>query len=157
MLIRDDLEWTGCDNCNELLDICRDKSMNVVFSDIRTLPFADNQFDNVISIAVLHHISTFEDRVKACQELVRVAKPSSKIFIQVWKDSGVKNKKFQPINDDGDYFVTWTKQETNIILKRFYHMFGAEEIDLLVSKLNNVKLEKKFIEAENWIFILVKI
>jgi len=161
MAIRDDIEWAGCDICEELLDICRSKGFKNVFqADLRNIPAENDSYDNTITVAVVHHIATFEGRVKACQELVRVTKPGGKIFIQVWQDLGVRNKKFQPIDpdkDNGDYFVTWTMRDNpDRVLKRYYHMFKEPEIDQLVGSLDGVTLVEKKVEAKNWVVILEK-
>ena len=41
------------------------------------VPFRNDSFDLVISIAVLHHISTQERRLQAISECVRVCKPGT--------------------------------------------------------------------------------
>lgn len=43
-----------------------------------------NLFDAVISIGVIHHMSTEKRRTKAIQELARILKPGGKIMIYVW-------------------------------------------------------------------------
>ena len=154
MIVRDDLKWTGCDICPELLDICRNRNLNVVEADIRYLPFDNNTFDASMSVAVIHHIDTFEGRLKAVDELIRVTKTSGKIFIQVWQDTDLENNKFQKINSHGDYYITWT--QNNEIIKRFYHMFKEDEVDRLIDKLVGIKIIKKYIEASNWIILLEK-
>ena len=175
MTIRNDLQWTGCDISSGLLTICKDKGFdNVLECDVRNLPFDNDTFDNLISIAVVHHISDFQERVKACQEFIRVVKPGGKIFIQVWQNKFVSNNKFVPINgigDDGEYFVTWSKNQKicnldhnndprkdkkNNVKKRYYHMFDDKEIDKLIDNLNDIIVEKKFIEANNWVVVLIK-
>lgn len=155
MLVREDLEWVGCDICPQLLDICRDRNLNVIEADVRHLPFESDSFDATISIAVIHHIDTFDGRLLAINELVRVTKHGGQIFIQVWEDTGLENHKFQKINDTGDYYVTWKTNDS--VIKRFYHMFREEEIDNLVDRIIGVKLLKKYIEANNWIILLEKI
>ncbi|CAF0712529.1 unnamed protein product [Brachionus calyciflorus] len=56
----------------------------VVICDNLYLPFRSNLFDAVISIGVIHHLSTPKRRIKAIQELVRILKPGGKIMIYVW-------------------------------------------------------------------------
>lgn len=156
MLIRNDLKWIGCDICPELLDICRSRELNVLEADIRKLPFASNFFDNVISVAVIHHIDTFDERVKSVQEMIRVTKLGGKIYFQVWQDVGIENKKFQRINDNGDFYVSWKASE-NESIKRFYHLFKEYEIDQLLEALKGIKILKKYIEVKNWVVLLEKI
>ena len=54
----------GIDFSDSLLKICKSKDLDVLNSDIRNLPFENNTFDNTISIAVIHHLSTNEDSYK---------------------------------------------------------------------------------------------
>lgn len=158
MTIRDDINWTGCDISEGLLNICRERGFeNVFWADLRDISRDDNTFDNVISVAVVHHISTFEGRVKACQELIRVCKPGGKIFIQVWQDLGVNNDKFQPINDDGDYYVTWKSKDGTEVTPRFYHMFKEDEIERLIDSLKDIKVIKTLVEVKNHVIILEKV
>ncbi|ARF09905.1 methyltransferase [Indivirus ILV1] len=157
MLIRKDLNWIGCDFCPQLLEICKKKSLNVLEADIKNLPFQDNYFDNCICIAAVHHLSSFNDRVKACQELIRVTKSKGKILIQVWKDQGLNNNKFKKIEnrEEGDYLISWT-QDNKTVIQRFYHLYTDGEIDRLLSKLYGINVLDKYIEAGNWIFVLEK-
>lgn len=156
MTFRDDLLYTGCDMCQQLLNICSKKNKwNLVKCDIRNLPFENNAFDNSMSIAVIHHLSHAIDRLRACEEIVRITKPGGKIFIEVWSDGdefSKSDKKFKKLNDDGDYIVMWKGK-----YERFYHMFRENEINKILSNLTNVKLIEKKHEANNWIIILEKI
>jgi ubiquinone/menaquinone biosynthesis C-methylase UbiE len=46
--------------------------MQVLISDNMALPYRDESFDAVLSIAVIHHIATTERRVRAIRELARI-------------------------------------------------------------------------------------
>jgi ubiquinone/menaquinone biosynthesis C-methylase UbiE len=43
--------------------------------DTLRLPYRSDAFDVVLSIAVLHHLSTKERRLQALSELLRITKP----------------------------------------------------------------------------------
>lgn len=43
-----------------------------------------NYFDAVVSIGVIHHLSTEKRRIRALQELERILRPGGKIMIYVW-------------------------------------------------------------------------
>jgi ubiquinone/menaquinone biosynthesis C-methylase UbiE len=45
------------------------------------LPFADDTFDVVLSVAVLHHIAEAEAVRRTLSEMVRVAKPSGRVLV----------------------------------------------------------------------------
>lgn len=85
--------FIGLDSCEELLNIVRTKAksynktniIDLVNASITDIPFEDKTFDAIISIAVIHHIETFTDRVRAFDELIRVCKPGGKVLITVWQ------------------------------------------------------------------------
>jgi len=74
----------GCDNCKELLEIAAARDSEVSVGDCLELPFRTAVFDSVISIAVMHHLSTVERRVKAIDELCRITRPGGTLLVYVW-------------------------------------------------------------------------
>jgi SAM-dependent methyltransferase len=59
------------------------------------LPLKDKSVDAAICIAVLHHLSTTERRLRCIQELVRIVQPGGLINIQAWameQDEGSRRK-----------------------------------------------------------------
>ena len=52
--------------------------------DNLALPFRDESFDAVLSIAVVHHFATTERRVNALKELARVLRIGGRLVISVW-------------------------------------------------------------------------
>lgn len=148
MQIRKSIDIIGCDLSETLLEICRDKGLNVVKANIIDLPFKNESFDAVICIAVLHHLSTYERRLLAFNELFRVVKPGGKIYIEVWAYEQKLSKKFISVeNTDKDYFVTWDNK-----YKRFYHLFDKDEMIKMFSPMNaDIEYTK-----DNWVAILTK-
>lgn len=100
MILRPDLNFIGCDTSQTLLDICKEKGLNVIKSNIVKLPFDDNHFDAIICVAVLHHLCTFERRKLAVEEFMRVLKPGGKLFIEVWAYEQNLTQKFIKISSD---------------------------------------------------------
>jgi len=47
-------------------------NIQVITCDNLSLPYKDDCFDAVLSIAVIHHIATTERRVRAIRELARI-------------------------------------------------------------------------------------
>lgn len=154
MEIRDDLIQIGCDNSEKLVDICKNKNLNVILSDIKILPFNDNSFDNVICIAVIHHLSTKENRINALKELLRVLKPKGCLLFQVWAREQQLNEKFIKLNEDNDYFVTW--KDNGRIVNRYYHLFTEKELDDLLLQIDDIKIIIKIFEKNNWSFEIEK-
>ena len=81
---RSDLKTFGCDITQGFIDICLSKNLNVQLCDVTCLDYPNDYFDNTMSVAVLHHLSTKERRINGIEELVRVTKEGGSIFIEVW-------------------------------------------------------------------------
>ena len=74
----------GCDNCVNLLTLAKSSSSFLLQADTTNLPYVSNAFDAVISIAVIHHLSSEERRVVAIKEMMRVLRPGGRILVYVW-------------------------------------------------------------------------
>lgn len=144
----------GCDICPNLLEIAKSKGHNVTCCDALNLSYPNNFADVVISIAVIHHLTTQERRLKAIEEMFRILKPNGKMLIYVWAKECDHNNK----NDSGDYFVGWAKnREDNKDYKRYYHFFEKEEIIELCLKAGECNIEDVYMDhGENWAVILKK-
>jgi ubiquinone/menaquinone biosynthesis C-methylase UbiE len=135
--MRGDYVWTGCDASEKLVNVCIGKQLNVSIADACNLPYKDESFDAVISIAVIHHLSTVERRIQAVSEITRVLKPGGTCFITVLKSSKSCNKTFKLGG-----------------VKRYYHLFEDGEFDKLVDKrLNIVSVSSNRL---NWYYTLIK-
>jgi ubiquinone/menaquinone biosynthesis C-methylase UbiE len=89
-----DVKLFGLDLSKEMLKNCQDnlirwkKDAAIFLGNAENLPFADNSFD-----VVFHSggINFFNDRAKAIREMIRVAKPGSRILIADETEEYVKN------------------------------------------------------------------
>ena len=72
--------FTGVDNCNSFIEICKKKGLYAIKTDMTNLPFEDNTFDAIISIASFHHLATVERRIAALEEMNRVLKPGGRFL-----------------------------------------------------------------------------
>ena len=138
-----DIKVIGIDFCDRLLNICKEKVLNVKYADVRNIPFENNTFDYVISIAVIHHLSIESDRRKAIDEMLRVCKPNGKILVSVWALEQDKNSRFKFTL--GDNIVKW--DDTT----RYYHIHSKDTITDLLKSYN---VESIFLDKGNWYFII---
>ena len=141
-----DIKVIGIDFCDKLLNICKEKVLNVKYADVRNIPFQNNTFDYVISIAVIHHLSIESDRRKAIDEMLRVCKPNGKILVSVWALEQDKNSRFK--FRLGDNIVKW--DDTT----RYYHIHSKDTITDLLKSYN---VESIFLDKGNWYFIIKNI
>lgn len=146
MLYRTDCYNYGCDFSSELVDICLGKNLNVIEGDILEIPFEDNQFNYTICIAVIHHLSTREKRIKAIEELKRVTKKGGQILILVWALEQGKESRRKFVKQEN--FVDWKDKKGNLLGKRYYYVFKENELETLVN--NSELIEKSFYEKGNW-------
>ncbi|KAM9853857.1 putative tRNA methyltransferase 9B [Aulostomus maculatus] len=92
----------GCDVCRPLVDSAWSQGHEVQMCDGLHLPYRDGCFDAVLSIAVIHHLSTKERRIRAIKEMARTLRVGGRIMIYVWAMEQ-KRRKFEK----QDIFVPW--------------------------------------------------
>ncbi|XP_060902995.1 probable tRNA methyltransferase 9B [Labrus mixtus] len=92
----------GCDVCRPLVDYAWSQGHEVQMCDSLHLPYRDGCFDAVLSIAVIHHLSTKERRIRAIKEMARTLRVGGRIMIYVWAMEQ-KRRKFEK----QDIFVPW--------------------------------------------------
>jgi ubiquinone/menaquinone biosynthesis C-methylase UbiE len=156
--------FIGLDTCQELLNIIKTKIkiktkpniIDLVCASVTDLPFNNQQFDAVMSIAVIHHIKNFADRVRAFEELIRVCKSGGKVLITVWQmennqiyldgiDIEILNETTENVTEfSGDKLIRWKRQDmkkgiTIGEMFRFYHFYSEDEVKYMISYC-----EKKF-------------
>uniref|UniRef100_UPI0037E76DCA probable tRNA methyltransferase 9B n=1 Tax=Semicossyphus pulcher TaxID=241346 RepID=UPI0037E76DCA len=100
--INQDVFKLGCDVCRPLVDFAWSQGHEVQMCDGLHLPYRDGCFDAVLSIAVIHHLSTKERRIRAIKEMARTLRVGGCIMIYVWAMEQ-KRRKFEK----QDIFVPW--------------------------------------------------
>ncbi|XP_017849731.1 uncharacterized protein LOC108604686 [Drosophila busckii] len=74
----------GVDRCYRLNKVAHERGGEVALCDNLELPFRDDSFDAVLSLAVVHHFATTERRVRALRELARILRIGGRVVITVW-------------------------------------------------------------------------
>uniref|UniRef100_A0A8C3SU69 Methyltransferase type 11 domain-containing protein n=1 Tax=Chelydra serpentina TaxID=8475 RepID=A0A8C3SU69_CHESE len=92
----------GCDYCFPLVESARNDGHEVMVCHSLYLPYRNECFDVVLSIAVIHHFSTKERRVRAIKEMARTLRVGGQMMIYVWAMEQ-KRRKFEK----QDVFVPW--------------------------------------------------
>jgi ubiquinone/menaquinone biosynthesis C-methylase UbiE len=151
--------FIGVDTCEELLNIVRTKAikqnktniLDLILGSVTNLPFKNQQFDGVMSIAVVHHIKSFSKRIKAFEELIRVCKKGAQVLITVWQmennptyfdglDENAATDEKAPYL--GDKLIRWKHQDIKRGLTigemyRFYHFYSEDEVKYMISYCEN--------------------
>ena len=155
MLYRKDLLFKGIDFSIKLVEICKNKNLDVIESSMTNIPYFDNTFDGIIMIASYHHLSTDTERKSTLDEIYRILKKDGRILIVVWAIEQPNDSKFNFTKSDE--LVSWTSIKNNKIYYRYYHIYSEGE---LVKEINKLKpefiIEYEYLEKGNWIVCLRK-
>jgi ubiquinone/menaquinone biosynthesis C-methylase UbiE len=142
------IQYTGIDFSKELIAIAKENRGDkgkFMYANALSLPFEDNSFDVVFSIAVLHHIPSRKNRVRFVSEIYRVLKPKGVCVVTSWNTLQWKFAKqhakhfFKKIFtfsklDFGDIIIPFGKKKR----KRYVHSLTKQGIKKLF-KENNFK------------------
>lgn len=143
-LSRKDIKFKGMDFSTEFVKICLSKGLDVIEGNILNIPFNSDYFDNVICIAVVHHLSEQYDRIKAIQELVRITKPGGKILIYVWAFNQPENSKRKfKTNDE---MVPYKKINGEVYF-RYYHLYNKGELEDDIHNAGNAGSNINIVES----------
>lgn len=153
----------GSDRSAGLIDICSQRGFEVALMDTLRLPYRSDAFDVVLSIAVLHHLSTKERRLQALSELLRITKPGGRVLIYVWalEQEDDSKRKFK----EQDVLVPWcippTKEDKQagkgmVVHNRYCHLYMKGELrDLCLQELDaRCEVVEDYYEHSNWCLLL---
>ncbi len=114
-------------------------TVSLSLAEVSHLPYPDQTFDWIISVATYHHIKGSEERQAALSELRRVLKPGGEAFITVW-NRGQPRFWFKP----RELAVPWRQRDKT--LYRYYYLFSYPELEGLVKKAG-LEVLKSFPES----------
>jgi len=147
----------GTDRSMGLLAVAADRGHSVFLADSLRLPVADMAVDAVISIAVVHHFSTYLLRLQAVSELRRVLKPNGLALIYVWA-----KEQTERTFETQDVLVPWHFQPEGEkaapqgeVFQRFYHVFVQGELEQLVQAAG-LQVHKSYYDHSNWCVVCRK-
>tara|TARA_B100001175_G_scaffold259166_1_gene227808 strand:- start:7182 stop:7805 length:624 start_codon:yes stop_codon:yes gene_type:complete len=147
------LKFIGIDNCDKFVNICKEKGLNVLNSNITDVNLSNKIADGLICIAVFHHLSTYEHRIQALREIKRLVKPGGKILLSVWSiNQPLKTRR--KFNDYGNNIVIWNSYGK--IFERYYYIFKIDEIKNLFRLVGLSLISHKY-SCGNEVFTLVRL
>lgn len=168
-LLKDlDIKYIGIDSSEKLISLAKKKYPNYEFlkADALKLPFENNSFDKVISIAVLHHIPSRKLRLQFLKEIKRVLKPNGKLVLTIWNLWQLMFFKYhwkyfvlkitgRSKLDFFDIFYPWKDQDRNVIAQRYIHCCTSLGLRIyaLAAGLRNLDL---FIVKKRTTFLIAK-
>lgn len=152
-------EYFGTDVSENLINIAKKKYPNENFQTTQALklPFSDNYFDIIYSIAVLHHIPSNDFRLEFLQEAKRVLKIGGIFVLTVWKPKD-KQESFLKIKfslkkifglasglDFRDVIEPWFDNNKG---ERYFHCFTEAELTRLLRQAGFEILKSGTIQNE---------
>lgn len=160
--IRNDLDTYALDNCEQFITIVNNKypGVKTYLSDVSNTPLPSNYFDSIISVAVIHHMATYERRLEMINEIGRILKFGGKCIVTAWATEQTHTKtliKSQKISDQNDYLIPWQDQKTGVTSHRFYHLFVENELNQLIEMNPNLKIISTNFEKDNWNVLFEKV
>lgn len=163
------IEYVGLDNSERLIMAAKEKYPIQDFQvfDGFNIPFADNYFDIIYCIAVLHHIPSKHLRGEFIKEAARVLKPGGKLILTVWYFWQKKSywrlffkftlKKLigKSEMDFFDIKQPWFKKA-----ERYFHLFRKNELRNLFEetgfKIEQLNIFSRGSENKNFLVIVKK-
>lgn len=163
------VEYVGIDVSQKLIDLAKSRFPERKFVKVSSqhmLPFSDNFFNKIISIAVFHHFPE-EHAEKTAKELYRITKPDGTVIITVWNlwqskfkkyilDPGMLYKKilgktelgFKDIyipfkNNKGETFSRFHRAYTKKDLIKIFQRAGFERFKVKLVNNKNILIEAK--------------
>ena len=159
-------QYVGVDVSQKLIDIAKIKYPNYIFKKIsgsQKLPYPDNNFNLVYSIAVFHHLPSEMLRKEIAEELYRVTKPGGRIIITVWnlwQRRYLKNIFQNYLNkliyggklDWNDCYISF-KNNKGEIFNRYHHAFTKRELKNLFNVAGFSIVKCELIDKRNILLI----
>jgi len=162
-LFNNKVKYTGIDISENLVEKAKTKYGNhFKVGDILSLPFSNEYFDSVWSIAVFHHVPSKELRIKALKEINRVLKKNGELIITCWNLYQPRyyklllkfffSKLFGSKLDFKDVFIPWKR----VNVDRYYHAFTKKELKrLFINSGFKIKELKYLIRKNKKVNILI--
>ncbi len=162
----------GFDISKNLLDICKNKGLNVYYQDVLNMN-VNKKYNKIISIAVLHHLQTFDEQIVAINNLYNCLDSRGKLLISFWskeksiqdiedtnyKNGIAKSSIFKNTKSDsrdfvvGANYVDWKLDKENII-KRYYYIHDYNSIRKLAE---NITVNHTITwEQQNWFILFTR-
>ena len=139
------IKYFGVDSSEKMIEIAREKNQEgdprFEVVEALDLPFSENTFDKIYSIAVLHHIPSSNFRSDFVKEIKRVLKPKGKVILTVWNLAQINRWpliKYTILRlfgkselGSGDVFCPWKNPEGKVLARRYVHCFSKPELEEL--------------------------
>ena len=144
---------------------------SVLVADVLDLPHRLSYYDFVISIAVVHHLSTESRRIQSLGAIIECLKPTKnsaeggKALIYVWALEQKDSRRGWDKSHEQDVMVPWVMKNpkkkpqsatdssngfgTEITYHRYYHLYREGELERNILEAGGIVLDSGY-EKDNW-------
>ena len=138
---------------------------SAILADTLSLPHPFFAFDFVISIAVIHHLSTAERRIQAVRSILSMLRKSitgssdagGKALFYVWALEQKNSRRGWDRGDDQDVMVPWVmksdaqgaSEDNTKTYHRYYHLYQQGELEHDILLAGGVLIDSGY-EKDNW-------
>jgi len=152
-----DCKMVGTDTCQNFVDMCQSQNLNVYNNNILNLYFDDSSFDNLICIAVFHHLLKEEDQIKAMNQILRVMKNRAIGMITCWATEQPDQNQLKKFKfTEGINIVPW-KGRKDLNKTRYYYVYSEKMFRDFFNNFNmRIEIIKIYNEVGNWIILFNK-
>lgn len=124
------------------------RAIEWIGADAGSLPFPDATFDAALGIAVLHHLPSAEERLRALSEMRRVLQPGGEALLSVWSiDDPYLANLFGGRPKSPEVMIPWRLPDKSEV-PRPYHLFREGELEDLIIE-SGLRGERFFRSAGN--------
>jgi len=150
---RRELNILGVDFCENFVKMVNKNGGKAILGRMENLQFEENSFDNLLCIAVFHHLDNDNDRLKTLNNFKKIVKKNGKILISLW---AMEQEETSPVKfNKKEEMVPWTDRFSNQVYYRYYRIFEENDFEEYLKLVPELKIDEKFYENGNWIYILV--
>jgi alkylated DNA repair protein alkB family protein 8 len=166
VLLEKTYEVFASDISFKILNVAKKMQLSAVYPSLSglinadgvELPFRLNSFDCIITIAVIHHLDTHQQRIAFLGEIYRTLKSKGLAFISCWLREHPRFKKDDLVEEvnqgEKDILVPWTLPNGKKIM-RYYYLFEKEELLEMVKQVG-FNINQCFISNNNLFLVLEK-
>lgn len=153
MFYRRELNILGVDFCENFVKMVNKNGGRAIIGKMQDDLFEENSFDNLLCIAVFHHLDNDIDRLKTLNNFKKIVKKNGKLLISLW---AMEQEETSPVRfNKKEEMVPWTDRFSNQIYYRYYRIFEENDFEEYLKLVPELKIDEKFYENGNWIYILV--
>ncbi|QIX01803.1 hypothetical protein AMS68_007320 [Peltaster fructicola] len=157
LAVNKDVFIVASDRSHNLAKIAtRHQPHSVAVADILELPHTHARFDFVISIAVVHHLSTPERRIEAVRALLEPLGQDGRALIYVWALEQGGSRRGWTAQDSQDVMVPWVLKQAKSAgggpektFHRYYHLYRKDELEADIRAAGGEVVAAGY-EKDNW-------